>query len=287
MKSALEREFQRIKERVEILWGDRGGPSKSERAVRLRELPAPGDGGASSGPEITRVGQLENDVGYVGAQAVSGMVAGAIESHEQAADPHPQYAPLSGPAFTGVVRPSSDNSYTLGAPSQRWSVVHAGTGTISTSDAREKTPMMPLTDSEIAAAQAMLAEIGAFQWLASVAEKGDAARTHLGLTVQRAIEIMAAHGLDAMRYAFICYDRWEARPAITYDVPATDPVLDEDDNEIEPDRPARTVLVQDAEPAGDRYGFRHDQLILFLLAGEVAARQELERRIAALEAASP
>lgn len=180
--------------------------------------------------------------------------------------------------FSGVTRPSADNSYTLGASSQRWSTVYAATGTINTSDAREKTPLDALATEELAAAQAMAEEIGTYRWLASIDAKGDAARTHLGLTVQRAIEIMAAHGLEPTRYAFICRDQWAAQPEVWAETPA---VLDEDGNEV---APATRALIQEAQPAGDRYGFRHDQLLLFLLAGERAARRAMEDRLAALEA---
>jgi hypothetical protein len=88
--------------------------------------------------------------------------------------------------------------------------VYAGTGTINTSDAREKTPVVPLTAAEIAAAQELAGEIGTFQFLSSVAEKGaENARHHVGMTVQRAIEVMESHGLDPFGYAFICYDEWD------------------------------------------------------------------------------
>ena len=94
----------------------------------------------------------------------------------------------------GAARQSAtDNSQTLGAAANRWSVVYAGTGTINTSDAREKTPVRPLTASEIAAARSLSAEIGVYQWLDMIEEKGaDEARLHIGMTVQRAIEIINA-----------------------------------------------------------------------------------------------
>lgn len=142
--------------------------------------------------------------------------------------------------------PDPDNALAIGDPALRWSIIYAVTGTINTSDAREKTEVAPMTAAEIAAARDLAREIGTFQWLASVAEKGaDKARRHVGLTVQRAIEIMESHGLDPMRYAFICYDEWEAS-------------ADGD--------------------AGDRYSFRPDQLNLFIARG-------LEARITALEEA--
>jgi hypothetical protein len=48
----------------------------------------------------------------------------------------------------GVVRPGADNTQSLGAASYRWSVVYAGTGTINTSDEREKQQIANLDDAE-------------------------------------------------------------------------------------------------------------------------------------------
>ena len=107
-------------------------------------------------------------------------------------------------------RPASDNAYSCGTSGNRWSVVYAGTGTINTSDAREKTEVQALTTAERAAAKQLAKEIGTYQFLASVAEKGAAARVHVGMTVQRAITVMEQHGLDPYRYGFICYDKWDA-----------------------------------------------------------------------------
>ena len=43
-----------------------------------------------------------------------------------------------------VTRPGADNAYTLGSSAFRWSTVYAATGTINTSDAREKTDIADL-----------------------------------------------------------------------------------------------------------------------------------------------
>jgi len=45
--------------------------------------------------------------------------------------------------FGGSVRPATDNSATLGAAGARWSVLWSATGTIQTSDARQKTDIAP------------------------------------------------------------------------------------------------------------------------------------------------
>jgi hypothetical protein len=147
--------------------------------------------------------------------------------------------------------PGTDNNRTLGSASSRWSVVYAGTGTINTSDAREKTTVTALTSNEVAAATALAREIGSYKWLTALQDKGADARTHIGMTVQRAMDVMTAHSLDPLAYGFICYDSW-------------DEVRDGAD----------TVT----QPAGDRYAFRTDELLLFLARG-------FDARLAALEAA--
>lgn len=146
---------------------------------------------------------------------------------------------------TGLL-PNPDNTRSLGAISNRWTTVYATSGTINTSDAREKTPVEPMIPAEIAAAKDIAREIGTFQWLESVEKKGDAARKHVGLTVQRAIQIMQSHGLDPFAYGFICYDEWDA-------------------NEM--------------QDAGDRYSFRTDQLNLFIARGLEARLTALEERL--------
>jgi hypothetical protein len=174
----------------------------------------------------------------------------------------------------GGPRPAADNAVTNGAAGNRWSVIFAGNGTINTSDAREKTEVRALTNAEIAAAKNLSKEIGAFKFLDAVANKGDSARTHIGMTVQRAIEIMTSHGLDPMAYGFICYDQWDAtihRAAIE----AKDAVLDEQGNILQPSVEAQDEITQ---PGGDRYGFRTDQLLLFIARG-------FEARLTALEGA--
>lgn len=160
--------------------------------------------------------------------------------------------------------PGADNTQTLGSASNRWSVVYAGTGSINTSDARQKTTVSAMTAPELAAARELAREIGTYKWLDAVAEKGSGARVHVGLTVQRAVAIMQANGLDPMKYAFLCYDAWPRTEEKTPDI------RDESGKLV---AKARTVV----KDAGDRYSFRHDQLALFIARGQ-------EARIAALEA---
>jgi hypothetical protein len=177
---------------------------------------------------------------------------------------------------SGHFTPVTDNTKTCGDASHRFSVYYAGTGTINTSDAREKTAVTPLSPAEVSAAAALAKEIGTYQWLISVQEKGSLARRHVGMTVQRVIEVMEAHGLDPMAYGFICYDKWPEHTVperVEHRKTGLKDELQMDLYEIITVEPAKII------PAGDRYSFRPDELLLFIARG-------FEARLAALEAAA-
>jgi len=127
------------------------------------------------------------------------------------------------------------------------------------------------------------------------------------MTVQRAIEIMRKHKLDPFGYGFICHDEWddewtdeerkvldgEGNPVmeeveIPNQVKVRDAegkrVRDADYNQIWCDEPMkemrpRTEIVKvQTRKAGDRFGFRPDQLNMFIMRG-------MEARLSALESA--
>lgn len=152
-------------------------------------------------------------------------------------------------------RPGTDNTVNLGTASLKWKEVFSNNGTINTSDARKKSPVRTMTEQEVAAAKALAAEVGVFQFLDAIQQKGDAARHHIGLTVQRAIEVMVAHGLDPFGYGFVCYDQWERE---VYE-------------RIEVKEPGTDIILVEAatfdRPGGDSFGFRTDQLMLFIARG--------------------
>jgi len=104
----------------------------------------------------------------------------------------------------------ADNTLALGFATRRWSEVFAGTGTINTSDAREKTDIAPITDKVLDAWGDV--NLVTFRWIESVAVKGDDARIHSGLIAQQIRDVFEAYGLDAARYGLLCYDEWEAQP---------------------------------------------------------------------------
>jgi hypothetical protein len=143
------------------------------------------------------------------------------------------------------VRPGADNSQTLGANGARWSVVWAATGTISTSDEREKQQIADLDDAERRVAIALKGLVKKFKYNDAVSAKGDDARIHVGVIAQEVVAAFAAEGLDATRYALLCYDEWDAEPER----------VDKEGN-----------VVQAGREAGSRYGIRYDELLAFIIA---------------------
>lgn len=146
---------------------------------------------------------------------------------------------------SGVVRPGADNTQTLGSASYRWSVVYAGTGTINTSDEREKQQIANLDDAERRVAVAIKGLVKKYKYNDAVTLKGDDARIHVGVIAQEVVAAFAAEGLDATRYALLCHDTWEAEPEET----------DDEGN-----------VIKLGIEAGERYGIRYDELLAFMIA---------------------
>lgn len=108
--------------------------------------------------------------------------------------------------YNGVTKPGADNTYSLGAASYRWSVVYAGTGTINTSDARDKQQVRDLSDVERTVAARCKGLIKAFKFNDAVDLKGDGARIHFGVMAQDVAAAFATEGLDASNYGLFCSD---------------------------------------------------------------------------------
>jgi len=135
--------------------------------------------------------------------------------------------------------PEQDGLMQLGAASFRWTTVYATTGTINTSDEREKQDIADLDAAEKRVAVALKGLVKKFRFKDAVAAKGDAARIHVGVIAQEVAAAFTAEGLDATRYGLLCYDEWDAES-------------DEDGNEI--------------RQAGNRYGVRYEELLSFIIA---------------------
>lgn len=140
------------------------------------------------------------------------------------------------------VSPGADNIESCGTATLRWTDVFAVSGTINTSDARDKIIDGGLDGAETRAARRILSGIVKYRWKDAVAKKGEGARVHVGLTAQFVHEAFAAEGLDAARYGVWCEDEIME----TLDDPMSDAAR---------------------RPSGQtRQGLRYDQLLIFLIA---------------------
>lgn len=166
-----------------------------------------------------------------------------------------------GTTRVNAIRPSADNSFACGTTNYRFAQFSAATGTINTSDAREKTEPLPIDDLVLDAWGDV--QLVCFQWLDAIRRKGqDLARWHFGVIAQQVRDAFLAHGLDGTRYGLLCYDEWLETPE----------VLDEDG----------TVL-QAAQSSGNRWGIRADQCLFLEASYQRRELHRLKARISALE----
>ena len=185
----------------------------------------------------------------------------------------------SSEANAGWLRPDGDDKIACGAASYRWSQVYAATGSINTSDAREKQEVQEYPGEVLDAWGDV--ELRQFLFRDAVARKGGAARIHAGIVAQQVVEAFAARGLDAARYGLLCYDKWgnEYEDVEVVDAPA---VPDADGREATPAKTHTERRLVTA--AGDRYGIRYSEALCLEAAYQRRRAQRLEERVARLEA---
>lgn len=106
----------------------------------------------------------------------------------------------------GNLFPGVDNTQAFGNASRRWSTVYAGTGSINTSDAREKQQVRELSEVERAVALRLKSLIRAFKFNDAVNIKGSSARIHFGVIAQDVKQAFEVEGLDPTAYGLLCYD---------------------------------------------------------------------------------
>ena len=167
---------------------------------------------------------------------------------------------------TAALQPGSDNLKNLGQSFARWATVYAGTGTINTSDQREKMDERSLSEVEKAVALKIKGMMKAFRFKDAVEKKGDKARIHFGAMAQDVAAAFSSEGLDPHNYALFCYDKWDAYDEI---IPAEyESRLYVD--EVTSEEITKEVLVKEEQtvhyPEGDRYGLRYEELLAFIIA---------------------
>lgn len=125
----------------------------------------------------------------------------------------------------------TDGGPSLGGTTNRFAQVFAVTGTINTSDERDKTEFDAIP-------QAWLDAWADVQWCRfkfkdAVAKKANGARWHIGVIAQRVKAAFEAHGIDPFEIGLLCYDEW----------------------------PEQTDVDDNVTPAGDRYGIRYEEAL--------------------------
>lgn len=157
---------------------------------------------------------------------------------------------------TSEFTPDGDNNMGLGSGSKRWTAVYAVNGTIQTSDANSKQDIADLDEAEKRVAVRVKGLIKKFRFKDAVAEKGAAARIHVGVIAQEVRDAFTAEGLDAARYGMFCSDTWWER---------------EEEVEYKPAAEMRKKVVVYATPVEGgvqktRLGVRYDELLAFVIA---------------------
>lgn len=198
-------------------------------------------------------------------------------------------------ASQNALAPGNDNLTPIGTSTNRVSEVHAGTGTINTSDGREKTDEVALLGgdkigkyktNDVLDAWGEVS-IVAFKWIARVNEKGNDARWHFGAIAQQVRDAFLGHGIDATKFGLLCHDEWGDvyEPVMAtrkIEVMSLDdkglPVLIQRDEQYE------TGEKRLSKSAGDRWGLRHDQCAWLEAAYQRRRADRIEERISALEA---
>ena len=151
--------------------------------------------------------------------------------------------------------PVTDNTVSVGTGANRFSILYAASGTINTSDAREKTSVQAPDESLMRAWGKVGFRI--FQFKDAVEKKGSDARLHVGVIAQEVIEAFASEGLDATRYGLLCYDKWEDEYE---DVEVIDtPEVVAEDGTVTP--AVTHVEHRLVTSAGDRYGIRYEEAL--------------------------
>ena len=154
--------------------------------------------------------------------------------------------------ITQRISPGTDNAIDLGTGTLRFEDIFAANGTINTSDRNEKQQIRSLTDTEMRVAGRI--NTVTYKWNSAVEEKGDNARTHVGVIAQDVVDAFTEEGLNAFDYGLVGRDDLDA-----------------------------DIMGQNDGDPNWRYNVRYAELNMFLHAYTKQRQDDLEARIAALE----
>lgn len=197
------------------------------------------------------------------------------------------------------LNPAADNVYSVGLPSLRPSQIYAGNSSISTSDATHKTEPREISAAEISAFSTIMRLPGVWQWLQKYQSEGDEARLHSGPTVQAAIAIMSANGLDWTKYSAFCFDKWEDKYTPIYATrtasrkilksqvtnSVTGEVYSEEYENVEYEEEYDTGEKELVVAAGSLYSFRKEELTWWCMRSLASQIDDLTNRVQGIEKA--
>lgn len=181
--------------------------------------------------------------------------------------------------YTRMIRAQADNVYSVGNASRRYSTAFIASGAINTSDGREKTSPLVISDDILDAWGDI--HLVCFKWLDSIQKKGEiAARLHFGVIAQQVRDAFLARGLDGTQYGLLCYDEWDACDEEWGHDPAE---YNDSGEEVSPEK---MVLLREATPAGNRWGIRADQCLFLEAAWQRRENRRMQERLKRLEDAA-
>jgi len=132
---------------------------------------------------------------------------------------------------TSSLRPNADNAVALGSGATRPTELFAVTGTVNTSDIREKQDIGDIPDAWLDAWGTV--PWRRYKWKDAVDKKGDGARWHFGVMAQEVKDAFEKAGIDPFAMGLLCFDEW-------------DDIKDH-------------LTGQVTTPAGNRYGIRYQE----------------------------
>ena len=177
----------------------------------------------------------------------------------------------------GNIGPSLNSTYSLGFAPNFWSEVYAKTGTINTSDRRQKQDIGSIPDAVIAAWRDV--DLLQYRWREAVTEKGVGARYHVGLIAQSIKETFGKHGLDAQDYGLLILDQWDDQYEDVYE---TVTVIDDETGEEHQIEQA-TGEKKLAREAGDVWGIRAEECLFLEAESNRRLIKDMTARLAAVE----
>ena len=179
---------------------------------------------------------------------------------------------------SGAFTPIKDADSNLGGSNYRVTQIFASTGSINTSDAREKVNIKDPNESLMRAWGKV--NFKSFQFSDDVNKKGDDARIHFGVIAQQVMEAFASEGLDVSRYALFCYDKWDDEYE---DIEVIDKEAEYDSEGNEVSSKQSHIEKKLVTPAGDRYGIRYSEALCLEAAYQRRENERLKNELANLQ----